>query len=109
MEADVQVGEKPSNDSHGRNQRRLNDFIRRHTNKMSRRDEYLARAVSKRARKNAKRVRDAIRTELGMRLGRETAFGEPFSSVGLVDACILRKDDQPTPNDDQFASWARAA
>jgi len=109
MEADIKPNEPARNDSHGRNQRRLNDFIRRHTIKMSRRDEYLARAETKRARKNAKRVRDAIRTELGMRLGRETAFGEPFSSVGLVDACILRKDDQPTPNDDQFASWARAA
>lgn len=107
MEADINVNSTPRNDSHGRNQRRLNDFIARHKIKMSRRDQLLAKAVAKRARKNAKRVRDAIRSELGQRLARELAFGEPFFSSGLVDAVITSPADAAShPSDDQFASWA---
>jgi hypothetical protein len=110
----ITVTDKPRSDSHGRNDRRLAYFIRRYQAKMSHREERLAAAASKRARKNAKRVRDALRTELGQRLSRELAFGEPFSSDGIVDAVIAgptfekigHYDPKLVPSDDQFASWA---
>jgi len=109
MEADIDVNAKPRHDSHARNQRRLDTFIARHKIKMSHREPRLASAQDKRARKNAKRVRDAIRSELGQRLSREVAFGEPFSSVGLVDAVILDRPDTPMPTDSEFAAWAMRA
>lgn len=108
MESDIVITDPPRHDSHSRNQRRLDAFIARHQIKMSRRDEYLARAVAKRARKNAKRVRDAIRSELGQRLAREQAFGEPFTTRGLVDA-VLSDSVAPMPTDAQFAEWAMRA
>lgn len=108
MEADIVPDALQRHDSHGRNQRRLDTFIARHKIKMSRREDLMAKAVSKRARKNAKRVRDAIRSELGQRLAREQAFGEPFTTRGLVDV-VLSDSVVPVPSDAQFAEWAMRA
>jgi predicted metal-dependent hydrolase len=76
-------------DSQGRNNRRFQAFLQRNNIKMSHREERLAAAAAKRARKNTRRIHCAIHSEMGQRLSREMVFGEPFSSIGLCEAVLV--------------------
>jgi hypothetical protein len=80
-------------DSFARRKRAMAAFLQRNAVKMSRRDELLAKAAAKRARKNAKRLRDAQASEIGQLKAREAL--EAGAPRGMWCAGVHAKIEWP--------------
>lgn len=78
------AGAVTQQDFHARQQRALDSFLQRHQRKLSGRDERIAKAEAKRARKNAKRARDAMHAEIGQRAAREWLDNPVSQSLYVV-------------------------